>query len=176
MTAAIAPRQQHEVLRGADPKVILASYLDGLDSSQIAKQLGITRQALSQWLLRNAEADWKAAQHIMAEERKHVANDSLAKAMQDLEACTDPDNTPIYLARVRACEAALKSAQWDLERVCRRIYGADQPPDMTGKVSISINLGVVGEPQIAPQHGDSGGIVIEHNQQVIDKYGIAALR
>ena len=34
----------------------------------------------------------------------------------------------------------LRAAQWDLERVCRRIYGQDAPPAGVNAVQININL------------------------------------
>ena len=46
----------------------------------------------------------------------------------------------LTLARLRACEAQLRAAQWDLERVCRRIYGQDAPPAGSAAVQININL------------------------------------
>ena len=45
--------------------------------------------------------------------------------------------TPLDLTRARE---QLRSAQWDLERVCRRIYGQDQPPAGMNAVQININL------------------------------------
>ena len=43
----------------------------------------------------------------------------------------------VDLARARE---SLRSAQWDLERVCRRIYGQDAPPNAAQAVQININL------------------------------------
>ena len=160
----LAVAEKLPVLAGqaTDPKTIIALYLTGQDSSQISRQLGITRQALSQWLLKHSEDDWKTAQHVMAEERKARANDTLDQARDDLEACTDIAQTTLYLARVRAAEASLKSAQWELERVSRRIYGDLKTEDSAGRVAININLGVAGAPQIAIEAGNQGP-VIEHD-------------
>jgi hypothetical protein len=96
-------------------------------TKDIAASFGVTRSALNQWLLNTAEEQWKATQVIRALKRKEEAEDELDTA-QDV----------LSLARGRE---RLKAAQWDLERVCRRIYGQDQPPDMTGRVSITLNIG-----------------------------------
>jgi hypothetical protein len=45
------------------------------------------------------------------------------------------------LVELRRAETKLKSAQWNLERVCRRIYGQDAPKEPTEKVNIILNIG-----------------------------------
>ncbi len=97
----------------ADPKTILIRYLSDQSTAEIAKDYGCTRQALGQFLLKNAEEEWKEAQVARAIARKEKAEDDMETA-----------NDPLSLASARE---RLKSAQWDLERVCRRIYGQDQP-------------------------------------------------
>jgi hypothetical protein len=65
------------------------------------------------------------------------------------------DNS-LDLARAREL---LKAAQWDLEKVCRRIYGQDVQADQLGKVNIVLNIGqqrsepldVVGEEISSPK-------------------------
>ena len=99
-------------LREANPLTILQRYLSDESTSVIAADYGVTRQALGQFLLRHAEEEWKEAQVARAIARKEKAED-------DLEAAPDP----LSLARAREL---LKAAQWDLERVCRRIYGDDK--------------------------------------------------
>lgn len=108
-----------------DPRQVLLRYLSDEPTKDIAASLGVSRQALSAWLLKTAEDDWKEAQVARALARKEKAED-------DLETAADA------LAIARAREL-LRSAQWDLERVCRRIYGQDIPPDLAGRISITIN-------------------------------------
>lgn len=100
-------------LAKADPKTILVRYLSDESTADIAKDFGCTRQALSQFLLKNAEEEWKEAQVARALARKEKADDDMETA-----------NDPMSLASARE---RLKSAQWDLEKVCRRIYGQDMP-------------------------------------------------
>lgn len=121
MQGQIAP------LKNADPKEILERYLAEQSTKDIAKEFGVTRSALNQWLLKTAEADWKEAQVLRALKRKEDAEDAI-------------DTAPDALSLARARES-LKAAQWDLERVFRRIYGSDIPIDQASRVSITLNLG-----------------------------------
>jgi hypothetical protein len=117
------------ILRDTDPKLILQRYLSDETTKEIAASYGVTRQALGQYLLKVAESEWKEAQVARALARKESAED-------DLE---DAEKTPDMLSLSRARER-LKAAQWDLERVCRRIYGQDAPPQGVNAVQININL------------------------------------
>lgn len=115
------------VLRDTDPKLILQRYLSDETTKQIAESYGVTRQALGQYLLKAAEAEWKDAQVARALARKESAED-------DLETAADA----LSLARARE---RLRAAQWDLERVCKRIYGTDSPAHVGQAVVINIDLG-----------------------------------
>jgi hypothetical protein len=126
MTNALANRQgQLAPLRDVKADDVLERYLAGETSPQIAKSLGVTKQALSHWLITNAEGEWKSAQLVRALTRKDEAEDLMDKAA-----------TPLDLARARE---QLRGAQWDLERVCRRIYGQDAPA-VQQAVQVNINL------------------------------------
>lgn len=108
-----------------DPKVILERYLQGETSTQIAETLGVTRAGLSYWLLKNAEEQWKDAQVVKAIRRKEDAEIALDEAKDVFE--------------VSKAREILKSAQWDLERICRRIYGQEQSNNQSPVV---INIGI----------------------------------
>jgi hypothetical protein len=112
-------------LKGLDPKDILDRYLAGETSPQIAESFGVTKQALSLWLISKGETDWKAAQLVKAIDRKDRADELLETASNMLD--------------LTRGQAMLKSAQWDLERVCRRIYGQDVA-QVAQAVQININL------------------------------------
>lgn len=107
------------------PKSIIERYLKGESTESIAKDFGVTRQGLGYYLLKNAEAEWKDAQLILATER-------LEKAEQALEEATES-------YQVQRAAHMIKSAQWMLERVQRNIYGqqveANQNP-------VVINIGI----------------------------------
>lgn len=112
-----------------NPQAVMQRYLDGEDSVQIAESLGITRQRLSFWLLKHAEQEWKDVQVVKAIDLydKALAELSVKKSERD----------PVDLAYARE---NLRSAQWSLERVCRRIYGQDQPIGPASNVQINIGI------------------------------------
>ena len=112
-------------LVGVDINQILTRYLNGETSTQIAKSLNCTRQGLGYFLRENAEEDWKNAQVIQAIERKEQAEDELGNAIDSLS-----------LARARE---RLRSAQWELERVCNRIFGQKQEVAMTIDIRVQVD-------------------------------------
>lgn len=115
-------------LKNIKAEYVLARYLAEESTTEIAQSLGVTRSALNYWLLEHAESQWKSAQVVKAIKRKEQAEDLLETAADALT-----------IARAREL---LRAAQWDLERVCRRIYGQDVSPDQLGKVNITLNIGV----------------------------------
>jgi hypothetical protein len=115
----------HGSLEAATPELVLRRYLTDESTKDIAADYGVTRQALSAFLLKHAEEDWKQAQVVRAIARKEKAED-------DLEAAQDP----LALAKAREL---LKAAQWDLERVCKRIYAQDHG------VNVNINVTDLGD-------------------------------
>lgn len=128
-------------LRETDPKVILGRYLSDESTKTIAATYGVTRQALGQYLMDVAEDEWRKAQVARAQAKKEAADDEYDKALQDLsQEGLDREKRELSLARVKVAEAQRKAAQWDLERVCRRIYGQEVTPDQLGKISITLNI------------------------------------
>jgi predicted transcriptional regulator len=136
-------------LRDQDPKTILARYLSDESTKDIAKCYGVTRQALGQYLLKHAESEWKEAQVARAIARKEQAEDDMESIGLRIEGADKDERDRLTLTLSLARER-LKAAQWDLERVCRRIYGQDVSPDQLGRINITLNIGdkpldVVGE-------------------------------
>ena len=127
MSTALASQQGAlNPLKAASAKDVLARVLNEESTKDIAASFGVTRSALNQWLLETAETEWKAAQVARAYKRKEEAED-------EMDCATDA----LSLARARE---RLKAAQWDLERVCRRIYGQDQPANAHAAVQINIGI------------------------------------
>jgi predicted DNA-binding protein YlxM (UPF0122 family) len=154
-------------LRDTDPKLILQRYLSDESTKVIAASYGVTRQALGQYLLKTAESEWKEAQVARAISRKEAAEDAFDEISNRIEGADKEERDRLTLTLSLARER-LKAAQWDLERVCRRIYGQDVTPDQLGRVSITLNIGakepldVVGE-QVSDAHENSSSV------QAIDK-------
>jgi len=100
--------------------------VDGEKTEDIAKEHGVTRQRLNQILLEHAQEEWKAAQVTRALTKKETAEEALEMAADGLS-----------LARARE---QLKSAQWDLERVFRRVYGEDKAAIHIGGEGIQVQI------------------------------------
>ena len=146
MTTALASIQGAlNPLKKVKAETILARYLAEESTAEIAKSLGVTRSALNYWLLEHAEREWKSAQIVKALKRKEEAEDEMEKAADAL-----------VLARA---EKRLKAAQWDLERVCRRIYGQDVTPEQLGRISITLNVG----------NAQQSGKIIDVSNSHVDK-------
>ena len=126
-------------LREADPKTILARYLSDESTKDIAASYGVTRQALGQHLLKVAEGEWKEAQVARAVARRETEIDRL-DSIQKAVATADQEERARLKLSLACAEKSLAAAQWDLERVCRRIYGQDAPPQGANAVQININL------------------------------------
>jgi hypothetical protein len=125
-------------LRDQDPKTILARYLSDESTKDIAASYGVTRQALSKHLLLHAEQEWKDAQVSRAIARKESAEDDLDEIRAKIATADREERERLSLTVVLARER-LKSAQWELERVSKRIYGTDSP-HAAQAVQININL------------------------------------
>jgi predicted transcriptional regulator len=144
-------------LRDQDPKTILARYLSDESTKDIAKCYGVTRQALGQYLLKHAESEWKEAQVARAIARKEQAEDDMESIGLRIEGADKDERDRLTLTLSLARER-LKAAQWDLERVCRRIYGQDVSPDQLGRISITLNIGGAGATN-AVQHDVEGTVL-----------------
>ena len=131
---------------------VLDRYMAGEQVADMASEYETSDVTIYALLLREHEADWKDIQEARALARLERANNACRTA---------PD--ALSLARARE---ELRSAQWELERLCRRLYGEEK----TGPVLINpvLNI-VVGEQQSAPQHGLSKQVGEIVDAQVIDK-------
>lgn len=109
-------------LAGATPQTILARYLSNETTVQIAKDYGVTRQALGQFLLKHDEQGWKDAQVARAIARKEAAEDELDSIREQI-ATADKEGRERLTLSLACARDSLKAAQWDLERTCRKIYG-----------------------------------------------------
>jgi hypothetical protein len=116
---------------------VLERYINGEQVAAMAPDYGVSDVTIYALLLREHEEDWKEVQRARALAR-------LEKAQAEME--TAPDALSLARARER-----VRSAQWELERLLRRLYGQDQQAEQGGRVSITLNIGarepldVVGE-------------------------------
>jgi hypothetical protein len=115
-------------------QTLLARYLDGEEMASLANEYGVTRKRLYQVLVEQDEEGWKTAQVAAAIDR-----------LEQAKSLIDTAQTALDLARAR--ESA-KTAQWELERTCKRIYGTDAP-QLAGQGTININIGIKRDTQVS---------------------------
>jgi transposase len=141
-----------QILANINPKDVLNRYIGDEATKDIAKSIGVSRPALTNWLIKVAETDWKDAQVVRAIERKALAEDELEQVATLLKEDPPPPSQeiPALTLRHKVAESQIKSAQWELERIYRRIYG-DQVQE-TGAV-IVIAIGSELRPQNPPIEG-----------------------
>lgn len=92
----------------------------------MAPEYGVSDVTIYALLLREREDDWKEVQRARALAR-------LERAQGEME--TAPDVLSLARARER-----VRSAQWELERLMRRLYGQDAPAHVGSAVQINISL------------------------------------
>lgn len=92
----------------------------------MAPEYGVSDVTIYALLLRDHEDDWKEVQKARALARKERAEEKCRTA-------------PDVLSLARAREE-LRSAQWELERLLRRLYGQDQVASVGSAVQINISL------------------------------------
>ena len=112
-----------------DAKKIIAQYVEGKDTDTIAKGLGVSRAKLVHQLTIHHPDDWREAQAIRQIRRMEEAED-------DIDAAAEAGD----YQKAKANEIKLKSAQWAVERVLRRIYGEPREREIVNPVQININL------------------------------------
>jgi len=125
------------------PQELLDRYEQGETMPQIAADLNVSHQAIYRLLLDKCPEEWKEYQ--------------AARALANLDHADEALDSAGNMVEVAKANHRVKSAQWKLERVLRRIYGQDAPP-----VSININLGDIGS-KIARLEQELGARTIEHD-------------
>jgi transposase-like protein len=104
----------------------IARYGRGESVYAIAHELGIEHTTLYRHLVKHFESDW-----IQAKKSRSLAE--LEDAEESLKTAQDG------LALTRARER-VRAAQWQLERLYRKIYGQDAQQQLAAAVQININL------------------------------------
>lgn len=106
---------------------VLTRYEAGETMLEIAQSYGLKgSEQLYRLLLATSPEQWKEYQASKVLKRLDDANKALEIASDALS-----------LARARE---QVRSAQWELERVLKRIYGTDQPSNPGGQVVIHIGI------------------------------------
>lgn len=122
-----------EADRDALLDTILAHYENGASIYALAEKLGVDNASIYRQLIKHRLEDWK-------EVRSARYHSLIEEAEKDMKEARDP------LTVTRAREQ-LANARWMLERLQRRIYGQDAPPNTVVPVQININMGA-SQPQV----------------------------
>jgi hypothetical protein len=111
---------------------ILQRYDSGEHIQDLAQELGISHQAAYKALIKYCHDDWKDSQAARA-----LAEYEQAKAkLRMIWDMPRADRDAVALACARE---EVRTAQWELERLLRRLYGTDQPVS-SGQVHINIGI------------------------------------
>jgi transposase len=114
---------------------ILSRYEAGEQIRDVCKDYHVSNVTLYKRIIATAEDAWKELQVARAFSRKELAEAELDKMLDS------GDSDDLSVARAKIASDALRSAQWDLERVCRRIYG-QEPAQVLGAGLVQINIGI----------------------------------
>jgi hypothetical protein len=126
--------------RGEIAQAILSRYMMGEQVAEMAPDYETSDVTLYALLLRDHEDEWKEAQRARALARSEGTNSELARLRKEAQTAPDALSLARIREQIRIAEANQKSAQWELERVYRRIYGQDQAAGGGAAVQININL------------------------------------
>jgi hypothetical protein len=141
---------------------VLQAYEQGQEVADLAPNYGVSDVTLYALLIRDHEEAWKTAQVSRALCKRDQATSDLSELRLKMRNASEQPLDALSLAQVREqvrlAEVQAKRAEWELERVYRRIYGQDVPADAGRRVSITLNLGGAGA-TIAP-HNDVEGTVL----------------
>lgn len=150
---------------------LLTGYAQGQEIAELAKGYDISDVTAYALLIRDHEDEWKKAQESRAiAKRDRSANDltELRRQLWEAETAHDAISLARIREQIRLAEIQAKRAEWELERVFKRIYGQDVSPDQLGRVSITLNISGVSATNALHNVVD-GEIVSNTPSQVIDK-------
>lgn len=98
----------------------------------VAAEIGVHRTALNAALLKYCQEDWQEAQ--------------VARAMMNVEDAEQELETAADMPAIARARERLRSAQWQLEKLNRRLFGEEKAQGLgqgTVHISIGINRGTV---------------------------------
>lgn len=99
----------------------------------IANDLGIEHTTLYRHLVKEREDQWRDAK--------------VSKALVEVEDAEQALKDAADMLALSRARERLRAAQWQLERLLRRIYGQEAPEASHGRISITLNVGVAEEPR-----------------------------
>ena len=122
-----------------DAKAIFAKFEQGKSSDVIAKELGVRRVDLVKQLKAHPE-DWREMRAALQYIRIEDAYDAMDAAAEVGD-----------YQKVKSYESVIRTAQWELERVNRQIYGEPKEQANTTPVLFNFDFGRHREEQPVPK-------------------------
>jgi hypothetical protein len=146
---SLAKRPFHNVPEARREQIaleLLTGYAQGKEVAEMAPEYGVSDVTAYALLIRDHEAEWKQAQEARAVVRRDKAVNDLQELRKQLwETQRETPHDLLSLARIREqvklAEIQAKRAEWELERVFKRIYGQDQAAAGGSALHISLNFG-----------------------------------
>jgi len=144
---SLAKRPFHNVpaeRREQIARELLTGYAQGREVAEMAKDYGVSDVTAYALLIRDHETEWKQAQEGRAVAKRDRATKDLLDLREQLweaEKAHDALSLARIREQVRLAEIQAKRAEWELERVFRRIYGEEKDASDASRIAININLG-----------------------------------
>jgi hypothetical protein len=123
----------------------LERYLKGEEIRAISEDFGWSHYTVYSLLFQLCEDAWRDAQVSRAMARHADALAELDGIKTKINDATNVLEVAKQRELLKVAEVRLKSAQWELERLLRRLYG-DSVPQPGGQGVIHINIGISREP------------------------------
>lgn len=105
---------------------VVERTLDGETIQDMAGEFGIGDKRLYALVAEHAEDAWKSAQ--------------IARALMNLDAAEDSLKLATDIVELGVARERIKSAQWQLEKLHRRLFGQDQAQHTGQSVQINIQI------------------------------------
>ena len=119
---------------------ILNRYCDGEEVRAMSKDYGVSHVTLYSLLFQLFEDDWRDAQIARALAGYDDGQAELSSIKRRINAAKDVLEVARLRELTKLTEVQLKSSQWTLEKLLRRLYGNDVPT--VGAGTIQINIGI----------------------------------
>lgn len=99
------------IAKQIEPEKILQRYTNGEEMHEIAAELGVSERAVYLHVVKHDEDAWKSAQ--------------VARAIADFEEARRENKDAESMLQVARAREHRKQAEWTLEKLFRRLFGAD---------------------------------------------------
>ena len=137
--------------RDAIAAQVMDRYMLGEQVADMAMEYETSDVTIYALLLREHEVEWKEAQCARALAKKERLEKDVMEARAAMRGAPDALSLARERDRAKASEILLRSAQWELERLLKRLYGQDQ--------TITVNIVDLGERLRRARERVGGGVI-----------------